>query len=117
MENPQTVSERWTLRFNSYKNREVKVKLWWVAVCERKTRAFFVAFVLSEGNFFNICALSQCIDYWINFQNIYPFTYQKALLNILVLLVFKIVESHQCILKFFEAPKRVETTTKTTIDK
>ena len=29
---------------------------------------------------FNICILSQCTVYWINFQNIYTFTYQKTLL-------------------------------------
>ena len=31
--------------------------------------------------------------------NTYAFTYQKSLLNTLLLLVFKIVESLQCILK------------------
>ena len=29
-----------------------KVKLWWVGTLERKKRAFFVPFILSEGNFF-----------------------------------------------------------------
>ena len=47
----------------------------------------------------NICVLSQCIMYWIHFQNIHTFTYQKALLHTLLLLVFKIVESLHCILK------------------
>ena len=44
-------------------------------------------------HFFNIWVLSQCIVYWIHFQNIHTFTYQKTLLHILFLLVFKIVES------------------------
>ena len=65
---------------------------------QRKKRAFFVPFILSEGTFFKICVLSQCIVYRVHFQNIHIFTYQKALLHTLLLLVFKIVESHQCIL-------------------
>ena len=35
----------------------------------------------------------------MHFQNIHTFTYQKTLLHTLLLLVFKIVESLQCILK------------------
>ena len=38
--------------------------------------------------------------YWINFQNIYTFTYKKTLLHKLLLRVFKIVENLQCILKW-----------------
>ena len=37
--------------------------------------------------------------YWINFQNIYAFTYQKIFLHTLLLFVYKIVQSLQCILK------------------
>ena len=37
--------------------------------------------------------LSQCIVNLLRFQNIDTFTYQKALLHTLLLLVFKIVES------------------------
>ena len=54
-------------------------------------------FSLKLKNFFNICVLSQCKVYWINFQNIYTFTYQKTLLHALLLLVFKIFKSLQCI--------------------
>ena len=64
-----------------------------------KKRAFFVSLILSEGNFFKICVLSQCIAYLIHFQNIHTFTYQKTLLHTLLLPVSKIVESLQCILK------------------
>ena len=39
------------------------------------------------------CVLSQCIVYWINFQNIYTYTYQNTLLLTFLLLVFKTVES------------------------
>ena len=74
---PNTFLERQTLCFSSYQNHKLKVELWWVGVCERTTRAFFVPFILSEQNFFKICVLSQCIVYWIRFQNIHTFTYQK----------------------------------------
>ena len=68
MENPNAVLERRTLWFSTYKNRKLKVKLWWVGAREWKKREFFVPFILSEGNFFNICVLSRCIVYWIHFQ-------------------------------------------------
>ena len=42
---------------------ELKVKLWWVGSRERKKSAFFVTFISFEGNFFNICVLSQSIVY------------------------------------------------------
>ena len=43
---PHTLSERWTLRFSSYKNHVLEVKLWWVGARERKESAFFVTFSL-----------------------------------------------------------------------
>ena len=103
------VLERWTLCFSLNKYHKLKVKQWRVGARGRKKRAFFVLFILSEGNFFEICALSQCIVYSIHFQNIHTFTYQKTLLHTLLLLVFKIVESLQRILKFSH---RLKTTTK-----
>ena len=48
---------------------------------KKKKEAFFVPFILSEGTFFHICVLYQCIVYWIHFQNIHTFTYQKTLLH------------------------------------
>ena len=81
--------------------RKLKVKLWWVGACKRKMRAFLYRLFCPNEIFFNICVLSQCIVYWIHFQNINTFTYQKTLLQTLSLLVFKIVESLQCILKAF----------------
>ena len=48
-----------------------------------------VPFILSELKFFNICILSQCIVYWIHFQNTHTFTYQKALLRILLCFFLK----------------------------
>ena len=41
-----------TLCFSSYKNRKLKVKLWWVEARERRKRTFFVPFVFSEENIF-----------------------------------------------------------------
>ena len=83
MENPTHSFRETNLCFSSYKNCKLKVKLWWVGVRERKNRVFFVPFILSKGNFFKICVLSQCIVYWIHFQNIHTFTYQKTLLHTL----------------------------------
>ena len=57
---------------------------WWVRAHERKKRAFFVPFIFSEGKFFHTCVLSQCIVYWILFQNIHTFTYHKTLLDTLL---------------------------------
>ena len=86
---PHTVLERRTLCFRSFENRKLKVKLWWVGVCERKKRAFFVLFILTKGNFLKICVLSQCILYGIHFQNMHPFTNQKTLLHTLCYLFLK----------------------------
>ena len=71
---------------------KLKVKILWARAHKRKKKNF-VTFILSDGNFFNICVLSQGIVYWINFQKIHDFAYQKTLLHTLLLLVFKIVES------------------------
>ena len=54
---PHTVLEELTLCFSLYKNRKLKVKLRWVGARENKKRPFFVSFILSEGNFFDICVL------------------------------------------------------------
>ena len=75
---------------------------------QTKKRAFFVPFILFEENFFKICVLLQRVVYWIYFQNIQTFTYQKTLLCILLLFAFKKVESFQCILKWrFNPSKRL----------
>ena len=78
---PHTVFERWNRSFSSYKNCESKVKLYWVGACARKKSAFFVMFILFKGNVFKICVLSHCMVYWMNFENIYTFAYQKTLLS------------------------------------
>ena len=86
MENPTHI-DWWIFPFSSYRNRRLKIKLWWVWVRKRKKSAFFVDYFVQRKFFFNICVLSECIVYWINIQNRYTFTYQKILLHTLLLLV------------------------------
>ena len=43
----------------------------------KKKEGIFVPFILSERNLFKICILSQCIVYWIHFQDMHNFMYQK----------------------------------------
>ena len=50
----------------------------------KKKEGFFVPFILSEGYFFSICILSQCI------VCIHTFTYQKTLLHTLFCLFLKL---------------------------
>ena len=68
----------------------------------KKKRTSFVPFILSKENISEICVLSRCIVYWIHFNNIHAFTYQKTLLHTLFLLVFKTIESTQCILNILK---------------
>ena len=95
---PLTILETQTLRFSSYKYRKFKVKLWWVGARERRKRTLFLLLILSNKIFFSIYILSQRIVYWMHFQNIHSFTYQKTLLHTILLLVFEIAESLQCFL-------------------
>ena len=87
----------WNLCFSSYKNRKLKVKLWWVEARERK-EVLFVPFILSEGNLFNIAIYLSvyCIKYTFR---IYILLHIKSYYFIHFLSVFKIVESLQCLLK------------------
>ena len=66
---------------------------------ERKNRTFFVPFILFKGNFFKIGVLSQCI---LNKLSDYTYFYiSKNITSYTFVLVFKIVESLQFILKNF----------------
>ena len=71
---------------------------------QKKKEGIFCTVHFVRRFFFNISVLSQCIVYWIHFQNKYTFTFQKTLLHTLLFLVFKIVENLQRILK--ESKKR-----------
>ena len=87
MENFTHFLEKRTLRFSSYKNHKLKVKLWWVGARERRKRAFFtICFVR-----FLTFVLFQCIVYTY-------FYLSKNVTSYTLLLVFKIVEYLQCIL-------------------
>ena len=68
---------------------------------QKKTEGIFLLFIFSEGIFltFVLYLNVQCIEY--TFTYIHTFTYQKALLHTLLLRVFKIVKSLQCILNTF----------------
>ena len=46
--------ERQTLCFSSFKNCQLKVKLWWDGACEIKKGAFFVTFISSKGIFLTV---------------------------------------------------------------
>ena len=79
MENLHTVSEKQTLCLSWFKNRRLKLKLWWDGAWKYK-----------KGQF--LCRLfcrKECIVYWIHFQNIHTFTYQKTLLHTLFYLFLK----------------------------
>ena len=62
----------------------------------KKMRAFFVPLILSEGIFFNICVLSQCI---VCIEYTFRISISKNITSYTFLLVFKVAESLQCILK------------------
>ena len=76
----RTVLERRTFYF-SYKSGKLKSKTVMSWSSQKKKGSFFVPFILSEGNFLKICDLFLCIVYWIHFQKIHTFTYQKTLLH------------------------------------
>ena len=65
-------------------------------------KGIFCTVYFVRWKFFNIYVLSQCTVYWIHFQNIYTFTYQKTLIHTLLPLVFKIIESLHSILKLIQ---------------
>ena len=56
---------------------------------QMKKQGIFLYLLFVRRKFFNICVLSQCIVYWIHFQNIHTFTYQKTLLHTLFCLSLK----------------------------
>ena len=91
---------------------QIKCKTVMSWISRKKKRAIFVTLILSEGNVFNICVLSQCTGYWTHFQNMHSFTYQKTLLHYLrhfLFLDFKIQRQplevfckRTCSLKFYK---------------
>ena len=92
MENPTCSFRDMNLVLQLVKELAIKSKTAMSWSSRKKMSPFFLTFILSEGSFFNISVLSQCIVYLINSQNIYTFTYQKTLLHTLLIFGFKIVE-------------------------
>ena len=94
---PRTILERRASCFGWYKNRKLKVKLWWVGARERKKRAFFVPFIFSEGN---LCFIT--MQSVLNtLSELTCFYISKSITSYTFLHVFKIVESLQCILNYW----------------
>ena len=91
--------------FSSNKNRELKVKLWLVGARKKNKSAFFVTFILSAGNYFNNFFF-QGIFYWINFQNIYTFTYQNHYLIHFFCLFLKSSKALSILTNFWEKIKK-----------
>ena len=84
------VLERWNLCSSSYKNRKLKVKLRrWSS--RKKKECIFCTVYSVQREFYNICVSPLGVVYWIHFQNLHTFTYQKTLFDTLSLIVFKIV--------------------------
>ena len=82
-----TFLQRQTFCFSSNYNRKLKVKLWWAKARKRKKRKYFVPFIWMKETFFKHF-ISMHV-YWINFQNMHYFTYQKTLLHTLLCLFLK----------------------------
>ena len=91
---------------HTYRSRKLKVKLWWVGGSSRKKKEgiFCTVCFVRRKFFLTFLLTSQFIVYWIHFQNIHihTFTYQKTLLHTLLLFIFKISKSLQCILNYWE---------------
>ena len=97
---PHTVLERQTSCFSSYKNQLWKVKLWWAGSRERK-RVHFLKLLFCPKYILNICVLSQMCSI-LNKLSEYIYFYISKNIHTLLLRVFKIVESLQCIAKLTE---------------
>ena len=101
-----TVLERRNLCLSLKKNCKLKVKVRWVGVRERKKGIFCTVYFV-QRQFFKICVLSQCTVYWIHFQNIHTFTFQKVLLHRFLLLkktkAFNVSLSHFNLIWSFSA--------------
>ena len=95
---PHKVFERWILCFNSYKNRKLKVKLWWVGAPERKKRVFLYHLLCLLFIYCLLCFISMYSV--LNTLSEYTYFYiSKNITSYTFLLVLKIDESLHCILK------------------
>ena len=111
MENPKHSFRETNLVLQLIEELHIKSKTVMSWSSWKKKEGIFCTIYFVQRNFFNICVLSKFMVYWIHFHNVHIFTHQKALLHTLLLLVFKIVESSQCILNplIHNVPKRSDT--------
>ena len=63
MENPTYSFRETNLELQLIQELQIKIKAVMSWSSRKKKRAFFVPFILSEGNFIKICVLSQCTAY------------------------------------------------------
>ena len=104
---PHTVLERRTfLCSTSYKNCKWKVKVWWVEAREIK-RGHFLNHLFCLKEIFLTFVLFQCVVYWIHFQNVDTFTYQKILPQTCFCLFVKLTKAFSIILKTMKYRKKV----------
>ena len=61
---------------------QIKSKIMISCSLRKKNKCIICTIYFVRKKFFNICVLSQCILYWIHFQNIHTFKYQIILNNI-----------------------------------
>ena len=94
MKNPTYSFKRRTLYFNSYKNRKLKVKLWWVGAHKRKKRAFLYRLFCPKKFFLHLCFISMCSV----LNTLSEYTYFSILLPFLHI---NIIKNLQCILFLF----------------
>ena len=94
MKNPTHSFKRRTLCFSSYKNRKLKVKLWWVGAHKRKKRAFLYRLFCSKKFFLHLCFISMCSV----LNTLSEYTYFSILLPFLHI---NTIENLQCILFLF----------------
>ena len=77
----QSFQSRWTPRKESW-IKDTFLMCW---SSKKKKSAIFITSILPYTNFGSVFILYQCIEYWINIQNIYSFMYQKMWLFYLFL--------------------------------
>ena len=97
MENPTHNFKETNLVLQLIKESQIKSKTVMSWSLQKIKDVIFGTVYFVWREFCNICILAQCIVYWIRFQNIYTFTYQKTVLDTLFLLVIKVFESLQFI--------------------
>ena len=100
MENPTHSFRDTKLVLQLIQESQIKSKSIMSWSSRRKKEGIFCDVYFAQREFFKNCVLSQYIVYWIHFQNIHTFSYQKTLLHTLLVLVSKIVKSLQWILKW-----------------